>query len=156
PRRPSRSLGRTSMNALRLSLPIWALLVATPTVAQQESPAPTAEQIEFFEKRVRPGLVERCYECHSERAKKLKGGLFLDTRERLLKGGDSGPSIVAGDPEKSRIVKAIRWGDENLQMPPKGKLSDEQIADLEAWIRMGAPSSADYRSAAAGRPDPPN
>jgi mono/diheme cytochrome c family protein len=97
--------------------------------------------IEFFEKHVRPVLVDHCYNCHSPGAEKgVKGGLLLDTRDGLLKGGDNGPAIVAGDPEKSLLIKAIRYHDENLQMPPKGKkLSDQQIEDLVAWVKMGAP-----------------
>jgi len=96
--------------------------------------------IEFFEKKVRPVLADTCYECHSATAKKIKGGLVLDTREGMLKGGDSGASIVPGDPEKSLLIKAVRYTDENLQMPPKNKkLSAAQLADLEAWVKMGAP-----------------
>ena len=94
--------------------------------------------IEFFENKIRPLLVEHCYKCHSE-GKKKKGGLLLDTRTALLKGGDSGPALIAGDAEKSPLLKAVHYKDEELQMPPDGKLSDAQIADLEAWIKMGAP-----------------
>src|SRR5687768_2935504 len=104
------------------------------------APASTPEGIEFFEKKVRPILAESCYECHSATSKKLKGGLLLDTREGVLKGGDNGPTIVPGDPEKSLLVKAVRYSDPDLQMPPKDKkLPDAQIADLVAWVRMGAP-----------------
>src|SRR5207237_900859 len=72
-----------------------------------------------------------------------KGGLLLDTREAMLKGGDNGASVVPGDPEKSLLIKAVRYTDENLQMPPKGKkLSSEQISELEAWVKMGAPAPA--------------
>ena len=103
--------------------------------------APDRAGIEFFEKHVRPVLVEHCYNCHSPGAEKgVKGGLLLDTRDGLLKGGDNGPAIVAGDPEKSLLIKAVRYHDENLQMPPKGKkLSETQIEDLVAWVKMGAP-----------------
>ncbi len=95
---------------------------------------------EFFESKIRPVLADHCYSCHSEKAEKLKGGLYLDSRDGALKGGDNGPAIVSGDPEKSLLIKAIRYSDENLQMPPKGKkLSAEQIADFETWVKMGAP-----------------
>src|SRR5215212_1887168 len=95
--------------------------------------------MEFFEKKVRPVLVESCYKCHSPTSEKVKGGLMLDTREAMLQGGDSGPSLVPGDPEKSLLIKAVRYTDEDLKMPPKNKkLSAEQIADLEAWVKMGA------------------
>ncbi len=96
--------------------------------------------VEFFEKKIRPLLVDQCYKCHSAESEELKGGLRLDTREALLKGGDTGPAITPGDPEKSLLIKAVRYTDKDLQMPPKNtKLSAEQIADLETWVKMGAP-----------------
>jgi hypothetical protein len=100
---------------------------------------PTPEQIEHFEKKVRPVLVEHCYKCHSAQAKKLKGDLLLDSREAILKGGESGPVLVPGQPARSRLIKAIGYGDPDLQMPPKGKLPETAIADLTAWVQMGAP-----------------
>src|ERR1043166_3936528 len=107
---------------------------------------PTPAQIQFFENKIRPLLSENCYKCHSQQAEKLKGGLFLDSREGVLKGGESGPAIVPGDPEKSRLIKAVRYTDPDLQMPPKDrKLSDAEIADLTTWVKMGAP---DPRTAA--------
>ncbi|MCI0747079.1 MAG: PSD1 and planctomycete cytochrome C domain-containing protein [Verrucomicrobia subdivision 3 bacterium] len=118
---------------------VWTLGLLLPAWAASGS-SPEAAGVEFFEKHVRPVLVEHCYECHSSEAKKVKGGLLLDTKEAVLKGGDSGPAIIPGEVEKSLLVKAVRYTDENLQMPPKNKkLSAEQIADLEAWVKMGAP-----------------
>ncbi len=99
-------------------------------------------QAEFFENKIRPLLAERCYECHSAE-KKQKGNLLLDTKEGTLKGGDTGPAIVAGDPAKSLLIKAVKWADKDLQMPPKKQLSDAQIATLEEWIRKGAPDPRD-------------
>lgn len=108
------------------------------SVHAETTPDPAA--IEFFESKIRPVLAEHCYSCHSQKAEKIKGGLYLDTKEATLKGGDSGPSVVPGDPDKSLLIQAVRYKDENLQMPPKGKkLSDQQIADLETWVKMGAP-----------------
>src|SRR5688572_26837044 len=75
--------------------------------------------IEFFESRVRPILVEKCFSCHSAQAKKLKAGLRLDSRDAALKGGDSGPAIIPGDPAKSRLVEAISYNNVDLAMPPK-------------------------------------
>ena len=98
---------------------------------------PTAEQAALFENKIRPILVERCYECHSAE-KKQKGGLLLDTKEAVLKGGDTGPALEAGDPAKSLLIAAVKWTKKDLQMPPKEQLSEEQIADLEAWIKAGA------------------
>jgi hypothetical protein len=101
--------------------------------------AQTPEQLEFFESKVRPVLIENCYKCHSATGEKIKGGLTLDTKEGLLKGGSSGPAIVAGNAERSLLIKAIRYTDPNLQMPPKDRLAEGQVADLEAWVKMGAP-----------------
>jgi len=101
---------------------------------------PTPSQIQFFENKIRPILVNNCYKCHSSEAEKVKAGLWLDTRDGLLKGGESGAAIVPGDPAKSLLIKAVRYTDPDLQMPPKGKkLSEEQIADLTTWVAMGAP-----------------
>jgi hypothetical protein len=108
------------------------------------------DQFEFFEKRIRPVLVERCYPCHSLGAEKLKGDLLLDSQEGMLKGGGSGkPAIVAGNAEASQLVEAIRYINDDLQMPPpkKGKLSPDQIADFVTWINSGAP---DPRAKQAG------
>ncbi len=101
--------------------------------------AEPAESVEFFEKRIRPVLSEQCYKCHSSTSEKLKGGLMLDSREAWLKGGDTGPAITPGDPEKSLLVEAIRWKNSDMQMPPKKALAPQQIADIEAWVKAGAP-----------------
>src|SRR5947208_394659 len=98
--------------------------------------------VEFFEKKIRPVLVERCYKCHSARSEKVKGDLRLDSWEGMLKGGESGkPGVVPGDDNKSLLIESIRYKNEDLQMPPpkEGKLSDEQIADFVSWVKMGAP-----------------
>lgn len=117
-----------------------AFVVVTASSVFAAEQSHDAAGLEFFETKVRPILVDHCYKCHSPEAEKIKGGLLLDTREHLLKGGDTGPAILPGDPEKSLLIKAVRYSDENLQMPPKGKkLSEEQIADLETWVKMGAP-----------------
>jgi cytochrome c553 len=113
----------------------------------------TGDDFEFFEKKIRPLLMENCYRCHSHESEKVKGGLLLDTREGLLKGGDTGPAMIPGDPEKSLLIKSVRYTDENLQMPPKGKkLAAEQIADLETWIKIGAPDPRTEKVAASGPP----
>jgi cytochrome c553 len=95
--------------------------------------------VEFFEKRVRPLLVKHCYECHGPDAKKVRGELRLDTREGVLQGGASGPTVVPGKPDQSLLIQAVRHVRKDLRMPPKGKLSAAEIADLEAWVAMGAP-----------------
>lgn len=108
------------------------------TARGSDSLEPSA--VEFFEAKIRPVLAESCYSCHSQKAEKLKGGLYLDTRDGVLKGGDNGPAIVPGDSEKSLLIKAIRYSSEELQMPPKNKkLPAEVVAHFEEWVRMGAP-----------------
>jgi hypothetical protein len=92
-------------------------------------------------------LLNNCYRCHSLKAPKIKAGFTLDTRDGLLKGGDSGPAIAPGDPEKSLLIKAVRYTDPDLQMPPNKKLTDAEIANLVSWVKMGAP---DPRVAPAG------
>ncbi len=98
---------------------------------------------EFFEKKIRPVLVEHCFSCHSAKAEKLKGNLLLDSRAGLLKGGALGPAVVPGQPEKSRLIRAIRYKDVALQMPKRGKLPDAVIADLTTWVEQGAPWPGD-------------
>jgi hypothetical protein len=93
---------------------------------------------EFFEKRIRPILVERCYECHAT-GKKTKGGLALDTAAATLKGGDSGPAILPGNVRDSLLIKAVRYSEENLQMPPKHRLDAAEVELLERWVATGAP-----------------
>src|SRR5262245_22864910 len=113
-------------------------LTIQPGVGQQE---PSREGLEFFEKNIRPVLVDNCYVCHSANAKKPRGGLLLDSIEGMLKGGSSGePAVIPGDPDKSQLIKAIRYKDAKLQMPLGGKLPDPVIKDFEQWIRMGAPA----------------
>ena len=120
-----------------------ALRAATPALAADAPrPAFSANDLQFFESKIRPILVDRCYKCHSHDADKIKGGLMLDTREGLMHGGNSGAAIEPGKPNDSLLIQAIRYQDEDLQMPPKGdKLPDAQIADLVEWVRRGAPDS---------------
>lgn len=128
------------------ALIVW-LLTSSLCLAADES-ASTAEQLEFFEKKIRPVLVKHCYECHAQDAEKVKGGLWLDTREATRSGGETGSAVVPGKPAESLLLDAIRY--ESFEMPPSGKLSDAVIADFEAWIRMGAP---DPREGSARVPD---
>ncbi len=96
-----------------------------------------SQPLEFFEKQVRPLFAKHCYKCHSVNAKRLEGGLHLDSRAGQLKGGDSGPAIVPGSADKSRLIQAVRY--EDFEMPPKGKLPAKDVATLARWIEMGAP-----------------
>src|SRR5262245_9192403 len=115
------------------------VLAAAPSRgAAQESPI-SEKDLVFFESQVRPLLVEHCYECHSDKKKRPKGGLRLDTRAGWVAGGESGPALVPGDVEKSRLVSAVRYGDQELEMPPSGKLPAAAILVLEEWVARGAP-----------------
>eukprot|EP01031_Cornospumella_fuschlensis_P015035 gene15035-18367_t len=100
----------------------------------------------FFEKKVRPILIERCYDCHSAEKGKTKGSLAVDSRDALLKGGDNGPGLIAGQPDKSLIIEAIRYKNRDMQMPPKSALPAAELKILEEWVKMGAP---DPRTAVA-------
>jgi hypothetical protein len=126
---------------------------AKPAVASV-APAATPAQIEFFEKQIRPLLIENCYKCHSAASQKVKGNLLLDSREALLKGGDGGAAIIPGHPEKSRLITAVRYTDEDMQMPPKHRLSGEQVAALEQWVKIGAPFPSG--AAAGAKPAEPS
>lgn len=108
------------------------------------------EQIAFFEKKIRPVLAEKCYKCHAENAEKIKGGLVLDTREGIRRGGDTGPGIVPGDLARSLVIESLRYTNKDLQMPPDkngGRLPDSVIADFEQWVSMGAPDPREGRAA---------
>src|SRR6516225_4311796 len=112
-------------------------LAPRPAHAAEEPIAENRAGVEFFEKKIRPVLADRCYLCHGSGAKKVRGGLRLDTAGAFARGGDSGPAIVPGEPDKSLLIKAIRYTDPDLQMPPKkGKLPKAHIEDLTTWIRM--------------------
>jgi hypothetical protein len=97
-----------------------------------------ANDNQFFETNIRPVLSEKCYECHSSKAAKIKGGLRLDHIELILQGGDSGPAIIQGKPDDSLIVQAIRYDDLDFHMPPKEKLPKKVVQDFEKWISEGA------------------
>jgi hypothetical protein len=113
-----------------------------------------AEGDDFFESRIRPVLAEKCYGCHSAKLREPKANLQLDSASALRKGSDSGPVVVPGKPEESRLWKAVSYTDFHLRMPPSGKLPDAVIADFKSWIGMGAPDprqdAAAPRKALAG------
>ena len=111
------------------------------------SAEPSAEGLAFFEKKIRPVLVEKCYKCHSANSQKVKGELLLDTREGIRKGGESGHAVVPKNLDESLLIEAIRYQDEELAMPPKEKLPASVIADFEKWIMMGAPDPRENNAA---------
>jgi hypothetical protein len=120
----------------------FGLIVPRPvTIAADETP-PNAADIEFFEKKIRPLLVMRCFECHSDQGKGVKGNLHLDSRLGMLAGGDSGPALVPEKPDESLLVEAVNYPQDGLQMPPRGKLAQSEIDLLTEWVRRGAPFPA--------------
>ncbi len=129
------------------SLPAGLSLAPIRLSPMKVQPSPQA--VEFFEKEVRPILVQHCYECHAQ--DEANGGLLLDSRAGWLRGGDTGAAITPGDPETSLLVEAVRYRNHDLQMPPQGRLADEQIAVLEKWVSLGAP---DPREGTAAGPAP--
>lgn len=123
---------------LFVGLPVvaWFVLAAGGSAAVHAKEL-TAKGVEYFEKQIRPVLVQRCYSCHSSSVKEPKGGLVLDTRAGLRKGGESGAVIVPGNIEESLLIQAIKF--EGLEMPPGNKLPDDVIHAFEKWVEMGAP-----------------
>jgi hypothetical protein len=131
---------RAMMGAVVLAIAGAAIAAEEPAVVEPQGGQPVDQEgLDLFEKKIRPVLVERCYECHSGEAKEVEGSLLVDSRAGLLKGGDLGVAIVPGDPDASLLIQAIRYRDKNLQMPPDERLAAETIADFEAWVKRGAP-----------------
>ncbi len=128
------------MRAQLLVLTGVLLAAAAPPPAPQAEPSP--EEAKFFETKVRPLLSARCFKCHGAEAAKPKGGLRLDSREGVLKGGNSGAVIVPGKPAQSLLLTAVSGRDPDLKMPPKEDLPREEIETLARWIAMGAPFPA--------------
>ena len=118
-----------------IALAVFAVPMASVSSAAADK-ALTPQQVEFFEKRVRPLLISRCFQCHSGKSKGLKGGLRLDSHRAVLKGGDTGTAVVPGEPDKSLLVRSIRY--QAYEMPPTGKLKPAEIAVLVEWVRRGA------------------
>lgn len=137
--------------ATTLFASVVIVYLACPAVVSQgdqrdqgEPTKSSVEQLAFFEKEIRPLLVEHCFECHSRKAGRLKAELLLDSRQGMLKGGDSGPAIVASNPDESLLIQAVRY--DAFEMPPKGKLPPKDIDALTKWVAMGAPWSAEFAS----------
>ncbi len=128
-----------------LPLAVFAAIHVVSNFAGAAAPVATSAQLspqhkDFFERKVRPLLAAKCYECHSQESKILQGGLLLDSRPGWEKGGDSGPAIVPGKPDESLLVRAVQYlNDEFVHMPPKGRMSDDEVAVLVEWVRLGAP-----------------
>ncbi len=130
------------LDVLWIGLTTWATSVASLALAADDG-------LEFFEKKIRPVLVERCYKCHSSETAKPKGGLRLDRRAGVFDGGDSGAAIVPGKPDESLLFKALSWSGVVSEMPPDSKLPDRVIADFREWIARGAAFPTDSIPVAA-------
>lgn len=121
------------------------MLSGSGQAAELEPPTFDAAQLEFFEKDIRPILVQRCYECHGPDSDAPGGGLYLTSRGAILDGGDSGEAIVVGKPDESLLIESIHY-DGIYQMPPKSKMPADEIAKLERWVKLGAPWPASEES----------
>ena len=146
------SLARTVRGWVAATGWIVAIWCGTESMADETSNdrALSAEDRDFFENRIRPLLVKNCYSCHSAEAERVRGGLRLDTRAGVSRGGDSGPLVSAGRPAESLLIEAVRYENPDLQMPPRSRLSDAEIEALERWVEIGVP---DPRTGGATRPD---
>ena len=122
--------------SIRVVFESWLCLFFWMAVALQATAQDSSQKLKFFETKIRPVLVEHCYECHDASTNEFKGGLALDSRHGLLKGGDSGPALVPERPEDSLLIEAMKYGD--LEMPPSGPLAESVVVDFEKWIRDGA------------------
>jgi hypothetical protein len=125
---------------MNLRLPIGLLLLVI-SVSSPSGSIAAADPVDYFESKVRPILVQRCQKCHG--SQKREGGLRLDLKSGWVGGGDRGSAIVPGKPEESLLVKAVRYTDDDLQMPPSGKLPEHEIAALDEWVRRGAADPRD-------------
>jgi Protein of unknown function (DUF1553)/Protein of unknown function (DUF1549)/Planctomycete cytochrome C len=146
--RPSPEILNVRISAIFLAS-LMSLAIALPARAQSLD----AKGVEFFEAKIRPVLVEHCYKCHSEEARKnrkLKGDLLLDSKAGMLTGGETGPALVASKPGESLLMKALRH-EGDLRMPRDGKLPPAVVADFEAWIKMGAPDPRDGKATIAAK-----
>jgi hypothetical protein len=119
--------------ALGLALSVLALATSTPAAPE---PAPQAGEA-LFEQKIRPVLEGTCFKCHG--GEKIRGGLRVDARAALLKGGETGPALVPGNAEKSLLIQAIRYGQDEIKMPPGKPLAAPVVADFERWVKQGAP-----------------
>ncbi|MCH7729850.1 MAG: DUF1549 domain-containing protein, partial [Planctomycetes bacterium] len=125
------------LDTIRMRIHLFLAAILPLAGSSFAGAADNAKALDFFEKRIRPVLVKHCYECHSSQSKKIQGGLLLDSRAGIRKGGDSGRAVVPKKVDKSLLIGALKFDD--FEMPPKGKLPDKVINDFVNWIELGAP-----------------
>src|SRR6516162_70707 len=130
----------------RACLILMTVVLTSPALARAQDQGGA----DLFETKIRPVLVNNCFKCHS--GKKVKADLWLDSRAAMLKGTDNGPAIVPGHPDKGLLIKAIRYENKDVRMPPAGKLPDAVIADFTEWIKRGAPWPDESKGTAAVKP----
>src|SRR5580765_5353615 len=128
----SRSTNMFNTTIARVAYPGLIACFILPLYCQ--TPAGT----ELFEKEIRPVFVAKCYGCHSSKLKSPMGGLVLDTKAGVKRGGNGGPILVAGDPRGSRLFRALTYNETEVRMPPTGRLPDEKVGAFEKWIADGA------------------
>jgi hypothetical protein len=124
-------------NARCLAIILLGLAVGDRATAEGVASHESTDGIAFFEAKIRPVLIDNCYQCHSRDAQELQGGLVLDNRDGLLKGGDSGPAVLPGNPAESLLLQSLKY--EAYEMPPTGQLPSAVIEDFEHWIEIGMP-----------------
>jgi hypothetical protein len=119
-------------NCVRLAFCLAVSIISCAILRADDAEA------KFFSGKILPILKTHCFECHSKEAEEIKGGLRLDTRAALLAGGESGPIVVAGEPDRSLLIQMLRYEEDDRQMPPRGKLDDAVIQDFTEWVKRGA------------------
>lgn len=144
-------------SVLRICLVAAALFWLSCSLPRQicsaaDKEIPSAADVEFFEAKIRPFLVNRCFECHADQGKGVKGGLHLDSRAGILTGGDSGPAVIFQKPEESLLVEAVNYKQDSVQMPPRGKLPQNEIDLLTEWVRRGAPFTESEKQPQESKP----
>ena len=148
-RKRTRMISRMRFHCLSTVLSLAALFPVRVTAVDEKPAADSDAKIAFFETKIRPLLAKRCYECHSNNTETEEGGLRLDSRQAIRKGGEHGPAVVPGNTEASWLLKAVSHTDPDLKMPPKSRLPDAAVADLRTWIEQGAADPRDERAIAA-------
>lgn len=130
------------------ALALYGDAAGAPRDAPAADSTSSEEKVKFYESRIRPLLVDRCYRCHSEKAETVEADLYVDSRDGLLKGGDQGAAVEPGEPERSLLIQAVEYTMDDLKMPPDRKLDEEQIRDLRKWVKDGVtfPAKAPAKS----------